>query len=223
MSRFRVALAKGRLLEPAVERFRAAGIEPAADPGRRLLIPSSDPAIEFLVVKPADVPVYVESGAADLGVTGTDVLRETGADVLEPLELGFGFCRLVVASPARAQYPQLDGGITPRVATKYPRLAQAHFAAGGRPVDIIQVNGSVEVAPLLRLSHWIVDLVDTGNTLRANGLVERETILECGAVLVANRASQKLKLEEYLRVMERLEGTPTPTGPRQADPHRRTP
>jgi len=205
VSRLRVALAKGRLYQPSVERFRAAGVEPANDTGRRLLIPSSDPAIEFLVVKPGDVPVYVESGAADLGITGTDVLRETGADVLEPLELGFGLCRLVVASPGAAPYPQLEGGITARVATKYPRLAQAHFGAAGRPVDIIQVNGSVEVAPLLNLSHWIVDLVDTGNTLRANGLVERETILECGAVLVANRASQKLKLEAYLGLMERLE------------------
>jgi ATP phosphoribosyltransferase len=205
MNRLRVALAKGRLYEPSVERFRAAGIVPANDAGRRLLIPSSDPTIDFLVVKPADVPVSVDSGAADLGVTGTDVLRETGADVLEPLELGFGFCRLVVASPAETPYPALQGGITARVATKYPRVAQAHFGAAGRPVDIIQVNGSVEVAPLLRLSHWIVDLVDTGNTLRANGLVERETILECGAVLVANRASQKLKLEAYLRLMERVE------------------
>jgi ATP phosphoribosyltransferase len=205
VSRLRVALAKGRLYQPSVERFRAAGVDPANDAGRRLLIPSSDPSIEFLVVKPGDVPVYVESGAADLGVTGTDVLRETGADVLEPLELGFGFCRLVVASPERTDYPRLEGGITARVATKYPRLAQAHFGSAGTPVDIIQVNGSVEVAPLLNLSHWIVDLVDTGNTLRANGLVERETILECGAVLVANRASQKLKLEAYLRLMEKLE------------------
>jgi ATP phosphoribosyltransferase len=200
-----VALAKGRLYEPAVQRFARAGATPAADAGRRLLIPSSDPGIEFLVVKPGDVPVYVESGAADLGITGTDVLRESGADVLEPLELGFGFCRLVVAAPAEAPYPSLPGGITARVATKYPRLAQAHFAAAGRPVDIIQVNGSVEVAPLLNLSHWIVDLVDTGNTLRANGLVERETILQCGAVLVANRASQKLKLDAYLDLMGRME------------------
>lgn len=200
-----MALAKGRLFEPSVARFALAGAAAAADAGRRLLIPSSDPAIEFLVVKPGDVPVYVESGAADLGVTGTDVLRESGADVLEPLELGFGFCRLVVAAPAASPYPALPGGITARVATKYPRLAQAHFATVGRPVDIIQVNGSVEVAPLLNLSHWIVDLVDTGNTLRANGLVERETILHCGAVLVANRASQKLKLDAYLDLMERLE------------------
>ena len=205
MIRLRVALAKGRLYQPSVERFSRAGAAPASDAGRRLLIPSSDPAIEFLVVKPGDVPVYVESGAADLGVTGTDVLRETNADVLEPLELGFGFCRLVVASPAAAPYPLLPGGITARVATKYPRLAQSYFGGAGRPVDIIQVNGSVEVAPLLGLSHWIVDLVDTGNTLRANGLVERQTILTCGAILVANRASQKLKLDAYLDLMDRME------------------
>jgi ATP phosphoribosyltransferase len=205
VSRLRIALAKGRLYEPSVERFRLAGAEPDGDAGRRLLIPSSDPAIDFLVVKPGDVPVYVESGAADLGVTGTDVLRESNADVLEPLELGFGVCRLVVASPEAAPYPALPGGITARVATKYPRLAHAHFSAAGRPVDIIQVNGSVEVAPLLNLSHWIVDLVDTGNTLRANGLVERETILTCGAILVANRASQKLKLDAFLDLMRRLE------------------
>jgi ATP phosphoribosyltransferase len=210
VTRMRVALAKGRLLEPSVARFRSAGVAIGDDGGRKLLIPSSDPSIDFLVVKPGDVPVYVESGAADLGITGTDVLRESGADVLEPLELQFGFCRLVVATPAGAPYPALPGGVTARVATKYPRLAQAFFAAAGRPVDIIQVGGSVEVAPLLNLSHWIVDLVDTGNTLRANGLVEQETILHCGAVLVANRASQKLKLDAYLDLMERLERVPQP-------------
>lgn len=206
MSPLRIALSKGRLFEPTVNRFRSAGAAPA-DNGddRRLLLASADPSIEFLVVKPGDVPVYVESGAADLGITGTDVLRESGADVLEPLELQFGFCRLVVATPAGASYPALPGGITPRVATKYPRLAQAYFAGLGTPVDIVQVNGSVEVAPLLKLSHWIVDLVDTGNTLRANGLVERATIMNCSAVLVANRASQKLKLDAYLDLMERLE------------------
>jgi ATP phosphoribosyltransferase len=201
----RVALAKGRLFDPAIACFRTAGIIVDPEPGRRLLIPSNDPTIEFLVVKPADVAVYVESGAADLGVTGTDVLRETEADVLEPLELGFGACRLVVASPATAPWPDLPGGKTARVATKYPRLAWRHFAEIGRPVEIIAVNGSVEVAPLLGLAHWIVDLVDTGNTLRANGLSERETILPVGAVLVANRASQKLKLEAHLELMGKLE------------------
>lgn len=201
----RIALAKGRLYEPAAECFARAGIVIDPHPGRRLLIPSNDPGIEFLIVKPSDVAVYVESGAADLGVTGTDVLRESNADVLEPLELGFGACRLVVANPASAPWPELPGGKTVRIATKYPRLAWAHFAKTGRPVEIITVYGSVEVAPLLGLSHWIVDLVDTGNTLRANGLTERETILQVGAVLVANRASQKLKLEAHLAMMRNLE------------------
>ncbi len=201
----RIALAKGRLFEPAAECFAKAGIVIDPNPGRRLLIPSNDPGIEFLIVKPSDVAVYVESGAADLGVTGTDVLRESNADVLEPLELGFGACRLVVANPASAPWPELPGGKTVRIATKYPRLAWAHFAKTGRPVEIITVYGSVEVAPLLGLSHWIVDLVDTGNTLRANGLTERETILQVGAVLVANRASQKLKLEAHLAMMRNLE------------------
>lgn len=202
----RVALAKGRLYQPAVDCFTRAGIVIDPDPGRRLLIPSSEPDIEFVVVKPADVAVYVESGAADLGVTGTDVLRESDADVLEPLELGFGACRLVVAAPASSPFPELPGGQTARVATKYPRLAWRHFAESGRPVEIIQVNGSVEVAPLLGLAHWILDLVDTGNTLKANGLAERETIMQVGAVLVANRASQKLKLEQHLELMRRLGG-----------------
>lgn len=200
----RIALAKGRLQAPATARFAAAGAVMDADAGRRLLVPSSDPEIEFLVVKPGDVPIYVESGAADLGVTGTDVLRESNADVLEPLELGFGECRLSVATHADAPWPMLPGGIVARVATKYPRLAREHFAAAGRAVEIVEVGGSVEVAPLLGLSHWIVDLVDTGNTLRANGLVEREVILQCSAVLVANRASQKLKLDAHQRLMERL-------------------
>jgi ATP phosphoribosyltransferase len=201
----RVALAKGRLYDPAVELFARAGIRLTGDPGRRLLLDSTLPGLQFLVVKPGDVPVYVESGAADLGVTGSDVLRETEPDVLEPLELGFGRCRLTVATPAGAPYPALPGGQTARVATKYPRLARSWFAARGRPVDIIEVIGSVEVAPLLGLAHWIVDLVDTGNTLKANGLEERETVLEIRAVLVANRASQKLKLEGHLALMAKLE------------------
>ncbi len=203
-ARLRIALAKGRLWDAAIARFTRAGMAPVSDKGRRLLVPSVEPGIEFLEIKPGDVPIYVESGAADLGITGTDVLREANPDVLEPLELDFGQCRLVVAAPATAPYPSLPGGITPRLATKYPRLARAHFAALGRAVEIIEVGGSVEVAPLLGLSHWIVDLVDTGTTLRANGLVECETILHVCATLIANRASQKLKLDRHLEVMGRL-------------------
>jgi ATP phosphoribosyltransferase len=205
MSGLRIALAKGRLYDPALALLARAGLALDGDPGRRLLMPTVVPGVEILAVKPSDVAVYVESGAADLGVTGTDVLREWEADVLEPLELGFGACRLVVATEARSSWPALPNAQTARVATKYPRLARAHFAAQGKPVDIIQISGSVEVAPLLGLAHWIVDLVDTGNTLRANGLIERETILQCGAVLVANRASQKLKLDAHVALTGQLE------------------
>lgn len=209
-----VALAKGRLLEPALALFRGIGATIAApEATRKLLIPSGDGALAFLFVKPADVPVYVESGAADLGVTGTDVLRETEADVLEPLALGFGACRMVVASPAAAPYPTLTGGVTPRVATKYPRLTRAFFAEIGLGVEIVTVSGSVEVAPLLGLAHWIVDLVDTGRTLRENGLVERATILDVGAVVVVNRASQKLRLEEHQRLLKALHDGTTARSP----------
>jgi ATP phosphoribosyltransferase len=200
-----IALPKGRLLDPALALFERIGAAPASGPdSRQLLVRSADARLAFLFVKPADVPVYVESGAADLGVTGTDVLRETGADVLEPLALGFGACRLVVASPAAVPYPDLQGGLTPRVATKYPRLTRTFFADAGAGVHIVTVSGSVEVAPLLGLSHWIVDLVDTGRTLRENGLLERATILDVGAVLIVNRASQKLKLDVHQEMLQRL-------------------
>lgn len=200
-----VALSKGRLLDPALALFRRAGYELAEPPdSRRLLAPTAGGELALLFVKPADVPVYVESGAADLGVAGTDVLREAEADVLEPLALGFGACRMVVASKAEAPYPSLPGGATPRVATKYPRLTRAFFADLGLAIEVIGVSGSVEVAPLLGLSHWIVDLVDSGRTLRENELVERARILEIGAVVVVNRASHKLKLDLHERLLARL-------------------
>ena len=214
MKHLTVALAKGRLLEPALALFRRIGATvPEPDTTRKLLVSSSDGALAFLFVKPADVPVYVESGAADLGITGTDVLRETEPDVLEPLALGFGACRMVVASPAATPFPALAGGATPRVATKYPRLTRAFFADIGLGVEVVTVSGSVEVAPLLRLAHWIVDLVDTGRTLRENGLVERTKILDVGAVVVVNRASQKLRLEEHQRLLKALQDGTTARSP----------
>src|SRR5207245_10357465 len=196
---------KGRLLEPSLTLLRSIGAavsEPAAT--RKLLVPSSEGTLSVLFVKPADVPVYVESGAADIGIAGTDVLREAAADVLEPLALGFGACRMVVASPTDTPFPSLPGGVTPRVATKYPRLTRGFFAETGLGVEVITVSGSVEVAPLLGLAHWIVDLVDTGGTLRDNGLVERAGILDVGAVVVVIRASQKLQLELHQRLVNRL-------------------
>lgn len=216
----RVALPKGRLLDPALALFTAAGAAPedGAGDSRRLLIPSADGSLSFLFVKPSDVPVYVESGAADLGVAGTDVLRESEADVLEPLALSFGACRLVVASPTDTPYPALKGAVTPRVATKYPRLTRAFFADAGRGVEVITVNGSVEVAPLLGLSHWIVDLVDTGRTLKENGLVERARILDVRAVLIVNRASQKLRLDTHQALLARLQKASASNVPRRQVP-----
>jgi ATP phosphoribosyltransferase len=211
MKPLNVAVAKGRLLEPTLALFRDAGFDvPDLTTTRRLLVPSADGALAFLLVKPADVPVYVESGAADLGVVGTDVLREAASDVLEPLALGFGACRMVVASPTDIPFPSLPGGMTTRVATKYPRITRAFFAETGLGVEIITIAGSVEVAPLLGLSHWIVDLVETGRTLQANGLVERAEILRVGAVVVVNRASQKLKLDLHQQLLAKLSETATP-------------
>ena len=143
--------------------------------------------------------------AVERRLAGTDVLRESQADVLEPLALSFGQCRMVVASQENVPYPTLRGAVTPRVATKYPRLTRGFFAEAGRGVEVITVNGSVEVAPLLGLSHWIVDLVDTGRTLRDNGLVERATILDVRAVVVVNRASQKLRLETHQDLLKKLQ------------------
>ena len=199
--RLRIALAKGRLWDAAIARFTRAGMAPLSDRGRRLLVPSEDPGIEFLEIKPGDVPIYVESGAADLGITGTDVLREANPDVLEPLELDFGQCRLVVAAPAGCR---LSGAAGRHHAAARDQVSAARARTlrgpGPRASRSSRSAGSVEVAPLLGLSHWIVDLVDTGNTLKANGLVEHETILNVRATLIANRASQKLKLEDHLEV-----------------------
>ena len=169
---------------------------PVSDKGRRLLVPSEDPGIEFLEIKPGDVPIYVESGAADLGITGTDVLREANPDVLEPLELDFGQCRLVVAAPAGAAYPALPGGITPRLATKYPRLAREHFAAQGRGGGDHRgrrVGGSGAAARAVALDRGPgrhgehADAPTDWSSMRRYSSVR--------ATLIANRASQKLKLE----------------------------
>ena len=172
---------------------------------RRLILPSRDGRFEFLPVKNHDVPTYVEAGVADAGVVGYDVLAEREPDVLHPLDLGFGKCRLVVAAPADALYPHLRGGVTPRVATKYVETARRFFAGRGIQVDLIRISGSVEIAPLLGLSNWIVDLVETGRTLAENGLVVLDTVMESSARLIVNRASHKLRLEEHQQVIAQLD------------------
>jgi ATP phosphoribosyltransferase len=191
-----LALPKGRVLQEAVEVFAAAGWpelrEVLAD-GRRLLFRFPAKALAVLVVRDADVPTYVEQGAADCGVVGRDVLLERGPAVYEPLDLRIGACRLVVAAAAGGPHRERRDSALPRVATKYPRLAARHYAEKGEQVEVIRLSGAIELAPLVGLADRIVDLVQTGETLRQNGLVEVETILESTSRLIVNRASLKTK------------------------------
>ncbi|MCX7854087.1 MAG: ATP phosphoribosyltransferase [Caldilineales bacterium] len=188
-----VALPKGRLADEALVWLGRAGWPlPVGENERRLIVPSHDPNLSYLLTKPMDVPVFVEQGAADMGITGLDVLRERGADVFEPLRLPFGYCRLSVAAPADRPDRPLRLEISPRVATKYPRLADAFFRRRGISAELIVLSGSVELGPLVNLADLIVDLVETGETLRANGLVELRPILHSQAVLIVNRASYRL-------------------------------
>jgi len=202
----RIALPKGRMMDEVLALFARVGarIDPAARDSRRLILLSADGRFEFLPVKSGDVPVYVESGVADAGVVGSDVLDEGDPDVLRPLDLGFGGCALAVAAPRDAAYPHLPGGGMPRVATKYVESARRFFSAKGMQVELIRISGSVEVAPLLGLAHWIVDLVQTGRTLAENGLVVVEEVSRSSARLIVNRASHKLRLDEHQRLIAQL-------------------
>ncbi|ROR29775.1 ATP phosphoribosyltransferase [Inmirania thermothiophila] len=191
MQALTIALAKGRILREALPLLAAAGIEPAEDlaRSRRLIVETTRPGVRLVVVRAADVPAYVEHGGAHLGVTGADVLMEHGAETLyEPVDLGIARCRLMVAAPAGRLLP--PGRL--RVATKYPRIARRHFAAEGRHVDLIKLYGSMELAPLVGMADCIVDLVETGRTLAANGLEPRALVAEISARLVVNRAAHKL-------------------------------
>ena len=206
-----IAMPKGRLLAPAANLFRRLGWRCDLGNGSRQLLVTEDRldqegAIRFLLAKPGDVPVYVEYGAADLGIVGQDVLWESGRDVYEPLLLDFGRCRLVMAGlPAQAQRNfRLATGL--RVATKYPRLARAHFQQQGLSVEIIPLTGSIELAPLVGLADLVVDVVETGRTLRENGLVELEEIVACQAMVIANRAAYRLRLAEMRQVIDGLGG-----------------
>jgi ATP phosphoribosyltransferase len=187
-----LALSKGRILDDSAPLLARLGLAPEKGlDDRKLRLPSRDRNVQLVIVRPADVPTYVEHGAADLGVVGKDVLMEHGGEALyEPLDLDIGRCRLVVAAPARAP---ATARRRLRVATKYPELTRRHFAEKGQQVEILKLYGSMELAPLVGLADCIVDLVDTGNTLRANGLKETETIAQISARLVVNKAAMKMK------------------------------
>ena len=196
-----IAVPKGRILKALAPLLARAGIDttPLTENDRRLVRTTQDGTIAFIFLKPDDVPTYVEYGAADLGISGRDTLLEKRHDLYTPVDLGIGRCRLVVAGPEGAVIPDV-----PRVATKYPRIAADHFAQRGIQAEIITVHGSVEIAPLVGLAHLIVDVVETGATLRENKLSVIETVAEISTLLIANRAAYKLRAAEIQPFVARL-------------------
>jgi ATP phosphoribosyltransferase len=202
-----LALPKGRIAEQALPIFERAGIELAdavANAGRRLMIDLPQGG-RVLLVKPTDVPTYVEHGVADVGIAGRDTLEEQGRDLYEPVDLGVAACRLVVAQP-QERPARLQRGMVLRVATKYPRLTQRHYLERGISPEIIPLYGSVELGAITGLADQIVDLVESGETLRQNRLVEVETIMHVTSRLIVHPASLKLQPEAISRLIEAIRG-----------------
>ncbi|WP_309045418.1 ATP phosphoribosyltransferase [Marinobacter sediminicola] len=198
-----IALSKGRILEETLPLLAEAGIELIDDikKSRKLVFPTSDPNVRVLILRATDVPTYVQYGGADLGVTGKDVLMEHGGEGLyEPLDLNIARCRLMTAGPVGEAPPV--GRI--RVATKFVNMARRYYAAQGRQADFIKLYGAMELAPILGLADEIVDIVDTGNTLKANGLEARELIDHISTRLVVNRASMKMKHDHINPIIEKM-------------------
>jgi len=188
-----IALSKGRIFEQTMPLLEAAGIRALDDPerSRKLILDTNDPSVKLVIIRASDVPTYVQYGAADLGVAGKDVLLEHGGEGLyEPLDLRIARCRLMVAGKPDAGLEQRR---RLRIATKYVHSAERHFAAQGKQVEIIKLYGSMELAPLVGLADLIVDLVESGNTLKANGLVPLEHIRDISSRLIVNKASWKMK------------------------------
>jgi len=203
-----LALAKGRIFEETLPLLAAAGIQPVedAESSRKLILATRRADLRLILVRAADVPTYVQYGAADLGVAGRDILAEHGGQGLyQPLDLGIARCRMVVAVPEGFDYAAaVRQGARLRVATKYIGTAREHFAAKGVHVDLIKLYGSMELAPLVGLADAIVDLVDTGNTLKANRLRVVEEIMPVSSRLIVNPASMKLKREALAPLIDAL-------------------
>ncbi|MRI34103.1 ATP phosphoribosyltransferase [Endozoicomonas sp. OPT23] len=199
-----IALSKGRILKDTLPLLKAAGIELVEDPAksRKLIIPTSHPDVNLLIVRASDVPTYVEYGAADVGVAGKDVLLEHGStELYEPLDLNIACCKLMTACRTGYEVPE-QGRL--KVATKFVNVAKRYYASIGRQADVIKLYGSMELAPLVGLADIIVDVVDTGNTLRANGLEPRDMIAEVSSRLIVNKASMKVKFEAINQLLDQL-------------------
>ncbi|MGE0920207.1 ATP phosphoribosyltransferase [Trichlorobacter lovleyi] len=203
-----IAIPKGRILTESIELFAKIGIhlESMLEDSRKLIFEYPEQNLRALIVRATDVPTYVEYGCADLGIVGKDTLLEQDKDLYEPLDLKFGYCRMMVAEPANLAKSDDPGRWSHiRVATKYPHVAEKYFASKGVQAEIIKLYGSIELGPLVGLSERIVDLVSTGETLRQNGLVEVETIAEITTRLVVNRASLKTKHQRIRGIIDGLE------------------
>ena len=198
-----IALPKGRLGEKVYSLFERAGFEcdSIRDPGRKLIFENPEAKVRYFWVKPSDVAIYVERGAADVGVAGKDIILEYAPDVYELVDLGMGRCRMAVAAPKGFRD---DARRTLRVATKFSNIAREYYSSLGRGIDIIHLNGSIEIAPILGLSDVIVDIVETGTTLKENDLEVIETILPISARLISNKSSYKFKTELTERLARRI-------------------
>jgi len=201
-----IALPKGKLFDPAATMLKELGLtcENLQENSRKLVLVNETEKIKFIIVKTADLPTYVEYGAADIGIIGKDVLVEEAKDVYELLDLKFGFCRLMVAVPADRQRENLSDYANQRVATKFTRTTDSYFRQQGMQMEIIKLNGSIELAPIVGLSELIVDLVETGRTLKENNLVEIAQVSTATARLIANRVSFKMKLGRITEIVEGL-------------------
>lgn len=198
-----VALPKGRLGEKVYAMFEAAGFECPSikENNRKLIFENAEKQVRYFWVKPSDVAIYVERGAADIGVAGKDILLEYSPDVYELLDLKLGKCRMAVAAPNEFCD---DGQKTLKVATKFTNIAANYYASIGREIDIIKLNGSIEIAPILKLSDVIVDIVETGTTLKENNLEVKSTIVPISARLIANKASFKFKGEDIEKIVDSI-------------------
>ena len=198
-----IALSKGRILKETLPSLKSAGIEMLEDPekSRKLVFETTRPDVRIIILRATDVPPYVQYGAADIGVAGKDVLMEHGAaGIYEPLDLDIARCKLMVAAPVDAA--PVAGRL--KVATKFVNIARRYFAASGRQADVIKLYGAMELAPIVGLADRIVDVVDTGNTLRANGLEPTELIAYVSSRLIVNRASMKTRHRDIQRIVDLL-------------------
>jgi len=205
-----IALPKGRLFQPCMEMFQQLGLVKIEikENSRQLILTDEESQLKFIIVRAQDIPTYVEYGAADFGIVGKDVLLEKASDVYQPLDLKFGRCRLSIAGPggmAQADFWDQLLHCHVRVATKFPNLAKKYFTAKGVQAEIIKLYGSIELAPLTGLADLIVDIVDTGKTLQANGLVEIETIMEATSWLIVNKVSLSTEFDRVDGIIKDLQ------------------